>query len=466
MQKELFETIILNLDKAEEFGAIAELTTIELKHNPRNLFALDMHTKALYKEKRFKEAQASAIAMLQVNNSPETRMNAAKCFFYSKLTRISRDLITDVYNADPFNPETTLDYSLYLSTLGEFDEAFKTLKKVEHLNNNRVSYNLGWHYIRLGEFKKGFDYIAQGIKERVWGSEYRLNIKGTRYAPGMSLKGKRLLLLNEGGMGDEIMFARFGQITKRRGAYNIMAADKSLVQTFSRCTFLDEVIPHEKMNDVQYDCYLPMMNSMSLLNLSDPSGDIEFPYIAPPKDLVSRCRFKINDFYSPDTTDTSIKFGIRWSGNPEFEHDQFRSIDPMLFMPFKRFGKLFSFQRDHDIMAFPDLYPGSVCDLSQHLTSWDLTLAFMQCMDHFMTSCTSLAHARLAMGLPTCVIVPKMSYFPWAGSDRLRHFVEDENFERTSAWYPDAIVFKQKIHGHFEETMVNVFEYFNRSRQK
>lgn len=116
------------------------------------------------------------------------------------------------------------------------------------------------------------------------------------------------------------------------------------------------------------------------------------------------------------------KVGIRWSGNPKFEHQQFRIFPPEYLIDLHKYDQIqfYSLQRDNDIKELPE----QITDLQHLIISWEDTCAAIANLDLVITSCTSIAHVSAAMGKPTWVVVPILPYHVWAYGDQ------------HSPWYP------------------------------
>jgi hypothetical protein len=128
--------------------------------------------------------------------------------------------------------------------------------------------------------------------------------------------------------------------------------------------------------------------------------------------------------------------GLRWRGNPEFEHEQLRWFPPeLLFNAVKGHGPLWSLQKEDPQTNVPD----SVVNLEPLLGNWEQTALAINQLDLVITSCTGVAHLSAAMGKPTWVIVPAMPYYPWARPGN------------TSQWYPTVRLFRQKCYDKWKE---------------
>ena len=138
-------------------------------------------------------------------------------------------------------------------------------------------------------------------------------------------------------------------------------------------------------------------------------------------------------------TNKKIKVGIRWSGSPRFEHQQFRIFPAEKLINLYKENEhiqFYSLQRDNDLRELPD----EISDLQHLIISWEDTVACIQNLDLIITSCTSIAHVAAAMGKPTWVVVPILPYHIWAYGDK------------NSCWYESTTrIFKQKKFAKWEE---------------
>lgn len=317
-----------------------------------------------------------------------------------------------------------LDIALSFAIDGNPEKSEEILRSLSQ-DDPRVRFNLGWHDMRHGELHKGFEGMNIGRFIKVFGSDH---IGGPIWKD-QPLKGKTLLLRSEGGLGDEIINFRFAQEFKDKGANVVVSAHPSLCPIFARHGFTCVTSKTAEQEGVYYDYWVPAMSAAYVLGheFSTLSGK---PYLtAEPKTVVKK----------PGT----IKVGLRWSGNPQFEHEQHRKFDPSLLTDLHKLHGVtcYSFQRDGDLikdLPFEDLGP--------ELKSWEDTASYMKSMDLIITSCTSVAHMAGALGVETWVIVPIMPYYLWAVPGN------------KSAWYDNVRLFRQEKYGNWEAPLQAIKE--------
>lgn len=346
-----------------------------------------------------------------------------------------------------------LDLMLELQLEGNHIEARKLSNKLEavgpdkildgHGNNTtdiwmRHCFNRGWFMIQDGDYKKGCELLENGRFLSVYGSP-PLMTQAPLFNPEKDkIKGKSIIISLEGGYGDEIIHARFAKSFKKLGAKHVyIACAPELVDVFSRIKGVDKVILRNQANTVAHDYWAPGFSAGWLSGNTFENFESE-PYLAPLPELVESWKETIKS--------DKIKIGIRWAGNPKFEHQQFRRFPENFITNLTQYPelKLFSLQKDHNTMPLD----ADIIDLQHVLLTWDDTMAVIANLDLVITSCTAIAHLSAAMGKETWVIVPALPYHTWTcGSP-----------ENTgSPYYKNIRLFRQSIYGKWNKPWQNVY---------
>lgn len=319
-----------------------------------------------------------------------------------------------------------LDRALNHSLLGNFEESEKIMMKYSFTrNDNRVIYNSGLFEMIRGNMNTAYQKFNAGRLINCFGDEM---IPGEIWG-GQDLKGKKLLLRCEGGLGDEIINFRFFKDFQKLGADVVISCNQGLAGLFRQQGA--KVIFHEDIPRVvgQYDYWVPAMSAAQLLGyeIGDISGK---PYINyPARNLPCK--------------PNKLKVGIRWAGNPQFEHQQFRKFDPIPLINMHKIEgtSFYSLQRDIDVIDGLPFY-----DLRDEMQRWEDTASIIKKLDLVITSCTSVAHLAGAMGVPTWIIVPKLPYYLWA---------YDINGTK-SPWYDSVTLYRQKTFGSWDREMKKI----------
>jgi len=337
----------------------------------------------------------------------------------------------------PESPDVQLEQAFSLFLLGKRDESEQLLRgmaerfDLTESERDRVLFNLGTYDLYSGRFQEGLRrFLLIGKKLGIW-KTVKLPLE---FWDGHEAAGRTLVILAEGGYGDEFINVRFMKHLVDLGIRPMwLTSRKDLVPLFNRCGF--ETIC--SLGDAPKDALWTYSMSLPVyLNLN--KKDLWYgPYLSADKNLVPKF-----DFISG----IQLKVGIRWSGNPEYEHDLHRSV-PLnkLHNAFRGIHcQLYSLQRDDgadEVKDYPDVH-----DLSTHLKTYDDTLAAISKLDIVVTSCTSIAHAAASLGKPVFVLTPLTEYYVWAVENKFKTY-----------WYGDNVtMLKQVEHKDWTEPLENL----------
>lgn len=314
-----------------------------------------------------------------------------------------------------------LDMALNAAINGHLDISEDILRSQPEQNDARVMFNLGWHEMRHGNLNKGLQMMDAGRFINVFGLP---RIDGEIWRD-QDLTNKTLLFRCENGFGDQIMNFRFAKDFADKRSRVVVSCDKALKPIFSRHGFV--CIDSEAVNQVYYDYWIPAMSAAHILGY-DTANFPSKPYMtAEPRKLYAK--------------DGTLKVGIRWAGNPQFEHEQHRRFDPQPLIDLHDIKgiTLYSLQRDENLI---DGLP--FADLRDQMKSWEDTASIIQGLDLVITSCTSIAHLSAALGKETWVIVPVLPYYAWSAPGE------------KSVWYETVRLFRQEKYGEWDAPLTNI----------
>lgn len=309
-----------------------------------------------------------------------------------------------------------LDLQLSASMIGNFEEGRRIADKlaIERPNDSRAAFNRGWYELRDGKIQDGYRLMHQGRRVGVFGDK-------APDTPQPIWNGQvgTVLLRLEGGLGDQIHQARYTANLVERGCKVVLSASGSLCALLKDIAGVSAVVQHGAEYGVYHDYWLPAMSAPIPLGLelADISGR---SYISKPQIAKER-----------------LTIGLRWSGNKQFEKEHHKLFPPAPFFDaVKRDGVLFiSLQRDADLDVKPDWVE------TVPLDSWQDTQRAVASCDVVISSCTSVSHLSAAMGVPTWVVIPVMSYYLYALPGL------------KTPYYDSMRLFRQSVFGHWGHPM-------------
>jgi hypothetical protein len=343
-----------------------------------------------------------------------------------------------------------IDLMLQLQLEGKHKEGRVLSDKLERIGKDKIQdpwgkntvdiwmrhcFNRGWFKIQEGDYQNGCQLLENGRFLSVYGSP-PLYTKAPIFNPAQhNIKGKTIIISLEGGYGDEIIHARFAPSYKKLGAAKVyIAAAPELVSVFSRIKDVDGVILRNEADKVKPDFWVPGFSAGWVAGHTFDNFPSQ-PFLSALPNLVDKWKSRIKPNKKPS-------IGIRWAGNPKFEHQQFRRFPYDFMLNLKEYAddlNIFSLQKDHNTLDVPK----GVIDLQEELTSWEETAAVIENLDLVITSCTAIAHLAGSMGKETWVIVPILPYHTWTWKAP----------ESTTTPYYDSVrIFRQKDYNKWNKT--------------
>lgn len=403
---------------------------------PKNVEGYDTLSYGYFKKKDYLKAieygEKALDEAFDVKTKNLVKANLGKCYQNANFPHKAASCFKAVYEADK-DVNALLDYATALYSMGKKDEAGEILFQLEADNrltdDNRKAarFNTGAHLIRKGQFKEGMKALSIGREMRIWGSY-------THQYPipewdGKAYPGKSVLIVGEGGIGDEIINARFVKHIRDMKMIPSWVSAHNLTSIFKRLpfhkTFDYKLYTNQIANIRDFDFWTPAMNLPVTLGVD--VQDLWYgPYLSVDKNYETKWKEKIKNT-------GKIKVGVRWMGNPLYEHDLHRSIPiDQVYKILNDSGKfdIYSLQRDAGADQTKNFI--NMIDLQNDLESFEDTLAAINEMDFIVTSCTSIAHAAGALDKKTYVMNPLMTYYVWGE--------EKEH----SSWYSDKVTLLQQ----------------------
>ena len=162
----------------------------------------------------------------------------------------------------PDYAEAHSNLGLTFRELGRLDEAEVSYKQAIALKSDyaEAHHNLSFALLKSGRLKEGLD-------EYEWRWEVARNFSENRHFPQPlwdgqeSLKGKRILLWSEQGIGDTINWASCLPLVASLAGHTILECQEKIVSLLARSFPNIEIRPEEKSNDLKrddFDFHLPM----------------------------------------------------------------------------------------------------------------------------------------------------------------------------------------------------------------
>jgi tetratricopeptide (TPR) repeat protein len=328
---------------------------------------------------------------------------------------------------------------LTLRNLGRFDEALAAFDEAVRLGNIDAISNRGCQLLMLGEFEEGWE----GYERRWLAGRSLKDALGVRFPnwSGKTVRGERLLVMNDHGLGDTIQFSRYVAQAARAGAEVTFLCPAKLHRLFAAyegVRLVDEIQAAETFDAQIAVSSLPRAFGARLDNI--PAS---VPYLKADETLREKWAGRIGA--------KGFKIGISWRGNLNPEADIARSVPLAAFAPLAALPnvRLISLQKGDGAEQFDNLPQGMVVetlgdDFDTGSDAFVDTAAAIANLDLVVACDTSIAHLAGALGAPVWVALKQVAEWRWL-RDR-----ED------SPWYPTMRLFRQRERGDWDELVARM----------
>lgn len=295
---------------------------------------------------------------------------------------------------------TLLNLAVILECFGEFKEALDLASQAVIMDPTNQFAGLLWAqgHLRRGEWKEAW----APFEHYCWGRIWEVGLE--QYIPqwqGQSLDKKRLLVLQGGGFGDNLMFMRWFQDLKEMGAHITYACPDVMVPLLKGHKWIDRLLPtHEgpetgELPEVdllvkEFDYFVPLMGIPRRLGVTVESLRWDVPYIRP--------ELRVHRWI---TRDLPI-VGICWAGAEKLDPRRHRSLTKAQTVRLLSVDGIEWVNLQYGMQA-----PVPIC--TPEIRNWKDTAEIIAALDLVITVDTGVMHLAGAMGKRTICLLPSLS---------------------------------------------------------
>ena len=242
------------------------------------------------------------------------------------------------------------------------------------------------------------------------------------------LRGKRIAIYAEQGLGDVIQFVRYVRQLQEDGATVYGVVQPELVPLVEHS--MEGVACLTPERTLQADCHvalleLPMHYGTTLDNIPAPG-----PYLRAPRHKIAEWAERM------PPAEGRLRVGLAWSGSLQQVNNNNRAVHLSQLLPIIEMPQLqcFSLQKA-DVGSFTDVTPGDgqLLDLTTQWRDFTDSAAMIEHLDLVITVDTSIAHLAGAIGKPVWVLLGPNADWRWLlGRD-------------DSPWYPTMRLFRRGL---------------------
>lgn len=251
------------------------------------------------------------------------------------------------------------------------------------------------------------------------------------------LRGKRILVQMDQGLGDELLFLRFARVLKERGAWLAYRPNPKLASFVGKLPFIDMSVSHrEEPEDLDYR--VAVCDLALAVDMRD-EADIPPPVgLVPSPGALGQARRML----APLGDGPFI--GVTWRGGTSKEEFSkwnvlYKEIDPDLLAELLRDvpGQVLILQRKPkagEIERFAERLGRPVHDLTAVNEQLEVMLALLSLIDEYVAVSNTNVHLRAGAGRISRVLIPHPPDWRWMAAGR-------------SPWYPDIPTYREACGG-------------------
>lgn len=403
-------------------------------------------------------AQTEAMSLLPVTYSPARLIDTA---WGGRATRLSPDNVMSRINhacylkavgqlslaaseclvaqtLDPTDIDGHYNQGVVSETLGNFDLAIHHYRRALTVNPSSLltQSNLALCLLVTGDFQEGWRLYETRFNYEGFQAWSAYQFAYPRWDGVADIRGKKLVLWAEQGLGDALQFCRFASLLANAGAIVTILANTALHRIFCSlrgvCSVCAEPPPDQ-------DFHFPLMSLPYILGIKNQNIPLNSQaYLTAQESDVVDWLTQVKDIASP-------KVGLVWRAGT-ISKIAGRNLDiewlarlSELEINYVCLQKEVAAQ-DLEFLESKD----NIKVLEREQRDFADTAAIIDSLDLVITVDTSVAHLAGALGKETWILLPKVCDWRWMVS------------RRDSPWYSSVRLFRQEIQGDWSSVVSEV----------
>jgi len=252
---------------------------------------------------------------------------------------------------------------------------------------------------------------------------------------GEDIRGQRILVYTEQGLGDTLQFIRFCRPLYERGASVILLCQPRAA-ALARTAFGIERVVTQGEALPEFEWHIALLSLPRVLGIGDDPIPDTVPYLSVPGDR------------EPPKAAAGCRIGLSWAGNPDHVDDGRRSLSLETLAPlFKREGVEFVSLQLNGAGEIDSLgLGGRLSDGAAGDRDLADTAATLTSLDLVITVDAAIAHLAGALARPCWVMLPHLPDWRWL----LEH--------KGSPWYPSLVLYRQARPGDWQGVVEAIAE--------
>lgn len=341
-------------------------------------------------------------------------------------------LFENLLKQEPNNAHFLLNRGLMLLQMRKYKAAVADMEAVLAIepNNDKARFGRGFARLVQGDFASGFEDYEYRMK-------YHIDpIDAPEWTGAEDVDGKTVLVHEDMGLGDNIMFMRYVPMLRDRGARVVVVISDNVRPLVPEGV---EVVGFDRTTWPKLDYWVRFMSLAWCFRTTLDT--------VPAPVRVNYDPFRLARWQDVIGRGDALKVGLCWTGSPKSIYDAQRTIPLARLAPLfdVRGVKFFSLQKDVRPSDEAEFNRLPMVNIASQFETYADTAAAMNCLDLVITVDTSVAHMAGTVGVPTWVMLTNYrSYWVWAES------------QISCPWYASARVFRQTTDGDWDSVVLPI----------
>jgi len=371
-------------------------------------------------------------------NQPNALCNLGRLYLVLGDHTLAIEYLKKALVIEPTHAGALCNLAVVLGVLGETassENCYRTALE-RHPDHAEARYYLGLSQLAQGDFAEGWLNC-----EARWETAKRRREKRQFEQPqwkGEDIRGARILVFSDQGLGDALQFARYIPLLAERGAtvyFEVQPGVQRLLQSLKGAERV--LVRGDALPEFEWQCpllSLPLGFHTELHNIP-----ATVPYLIAPE--VAK------QAWSERMPPGQVRVGVAWSGNPKHARERHRTVPVEFLAELSQItGTVFySLQKGPGTAQLERLGSKSkIINLDKDQKDFADTAAIVANLDLVITSDTSVPHLVGGMGKPVWILLNSDPDWRWLrGRD-------------DSPWYPTARLFRQSAPGRWDDVVSRV----------
>jgi len=403
--------------------------------------------------KRIKEAVADYQQAITLNpNYPEAFNNLGIILKDKKLTEEALNSYSRAIDINPEYSEAFYNRGIILQEMNFLSEAVMNYEKAISINQDYANahWNLSLTHLLKGNFKEGWsEYEWRWKSDEISMSSGKRNFNEPLWIGEESLRGKRILIYSEQGLGDTLQFCRYVEKVSALGAQVILEVPTALKELMKSLKGVTELVTFGEVLPL-FDYQCPMMSLPLAFKTELDTIPANIPYLSCSEEKKTYWKIRLGEH-------CKLRVGLVWSGGFRPNQPEVWAVNNRRNIPLEKLRVLknadiefYSLQKgepaESELRTLQEqCWDGpEVIDFTSELNDFTDTAGLIENLDLVISVDTSTAHLAGALGKPVWVLNRFDTCWRW--------LLERDD----SPWYPSLKLYRQESIGNWDSVVDKV----------